>query len=83
MLMILKKKITICNFKGGTGKSTTTHCLGVGLKMRGKKVLLVDADPQCNLSMVSNIDIRDNDNTIYELVKGERRNNHVVNSDDC
>lgn len=72
------KIITICNFKGGTGKSTTTHCLGVGLKMRGKKVLLVDADPQCNLSMVSNIDIRDNDNTIYELVKGERQPNEVI-----
>ncbi len=66
------KIITICNFKGGTGKSTTTHTLGVGLGLRGYKVLLVDADPQCNLTFVSNIDTKDNTNTIYELIKGER-----------
>lgn len=72
------KIITICNFKGGTGKSTTTHCLGVGLGQRGYKVLLIDADPQCNLSYVSNIDIKDNTNTIYELMKGERQPQEVI-----
>ena len=72
------KVITICNFKGGTGKSTTTHTLAVGLHQRGYKVLLVDADPQCNLSMVSNIDTRDNVNTIYELIKGEREPQDVI-----
>ncbi len=72
------KIITICNFKGGTSKTTTCHTLGVGLGLKGYKVLLVDADPQCNLSMVSNINTKDNVNTIYELIKGERQPQEVI-----
>ena len=42
--------ITITNNKGGTGKSTTAQNLSIGLALKGKKVLLVDFDPQCNTS---------------------------------
>ena len=60
---------SISNHKGGVGKTTSTINIGAALANKGKKVLLVDLDPQANLTQSLNIKA---DITIYENLKGEK-----------
>ena len=48
--MAKTKVISVVNQKGGGGKSTSMYCIGAGLALDGKKVLLIDVDPQGDLT---------------------------------
>ncbi len=61
--------ITLTNQKGGVAKTTTAHILATGLHNRNYKILIVDLDPQCNLSYSCGIDMMKVEHTLYDVFK--------------
>ena len=65
----MNKVISLAQHKGGTGKTTSCINLGAGLTILGKKVLLIDLDPQANASI--SLGITDPEFNIYGALRGE------------
>lgn len=64
----MARTIAICNQKGGTGKTTTAINLSVAIAMIGKRVLLVDIDPQANATSGAGIDKNKVKKSVYDLL---------------
>ena len=65
------KTTALCNQKGGVTKTTTTANLGIGLALHGKKILLMDIDPQADLT--ASLGWRDTDSLQITMLTTQRR----------
>lgn len=69
----MARVVTLANQKGGVGKTTTCLNLGAALAERGRRVLLVDLDPQSNLTIGLGLDPYKQETTSYEVLLNPER----------
>lgn len=65
------RRIAIINQKGGVGKTTTVANLGAALALAGRRVVVIDLDPQANLSLHLDVPADQNEPSIYTVLTGE------------
>ena len=74
-----EKIISVINQKGGVGKTTTVINLAAGLTMKGKRILVIDLDPQGNATTGLGLSNNENsDRTIYSVLNGTKKVSEVI-----
>jgi chromosome partitioning protein len=72
------RTVAFVNQKGGVGKTTSVSCLGAALSRRARRVLLVDLDPQANLTEGFGIETDDVTDSIYDVIVGGMPLNRII-----
>ena len=72
--------ISLVNQKGGVGKTATALSVGASLASKGRRVLLIDTDPQGSLTTSAGVELGESEPTVYEVLQGEADINDAVKS---
>ena len=76
----MKRIISVINQKGGVGKTTTVINLATALAELGKKILVIDLDPQGNATTGLGVSNNDADKNIYKIIIGQNNPNNCIQS---